>query len=207
MVKLHVGCGANLKEGWDNIDGNTKEEIVERYKMSSTKRQELLQSNIPIIKASIFDLPYEDDTVDEILAEGFIEHLSFADERKFWNEVKRVLKPSGTITVNAPDFDAQCKLWLEAEDSFVSFWNENAEEDWFGQGERNMTNKWGYLLATFFGNQSSSYQFHKTAYTKKKFEAICELLNFSVLEIKDDGPWRGKFEPMIMMKAMKKLEL
>lgn len=206
MVKLHIGCGANLKEGWENIDGNTKEEIAERYKMSFADREKFFQSNISIIKANIFELPYEDNSVNEILAEGFIEHLSFSDERKFWHEVKRVLKPDGVVTVNAPDFDAQCKLWLEAEDNFISFWNEEAEEDWFGQDERNLTNKWGYLLATFFGNQSSQYQYHKTAYTKKKFEKICKLLNFSVVEIRDAGPWRGKFEPMISMTAMKKFE-
>lgn len=202
-MKLHIGCGANLKEGWDNIDGNTKEEIATRYKMSLDEREKFLQSDIPIIKASIFDLPYESDSVDEILAEGFIEHLSFADEGKFWNEVRRVLKPGGTVSVNAPDFDKQCQLWLEAKDEFLGFWKEDAAEDWFGQGDRNITSKWGYLLATFFGNQSSEFQYHKTAYTKKKFEGICKLLNFSAIEIRDDGQWRKKFEPMIIMKARK----
>ena len=53
---------------------------------------ENLKKNLRIKNLDIFDLPFKDNSVDEIRAEAFIEHLSFFEERKFFYEVKRVLK-------------------------------------------------------------------------------------------------------------------
>lgn len=202
-MKLHIGCGSKLFEEFINIDGNTKEEIANRYKMDPEERERFFKGP-EIYNWSIFNIPVENESVDQIIANGFIEHLSFADERKFWHEVKRILKPGGQVEIEAPDFDELVKTWINAEDNFKNFWDETQKEDWFGQGGRNMNTKWGYLLATFFGNQSSEFQYHKNAYTIPKMKRICELINFEVIFAGSIGRWKNSLDPMIKLVARKK---
>ena len=57
------------------------------------------------IRNDIFDLPYDDGSVDEVIADGFVEHLSFLEESKFFYEMKRVLKPGGILNFSVPNFE------------------------------------------------------------------------------------------------------
>jgi ubiquinone/menaquinone biosynthesis C-methylase UbiE len=109
---------------------------------------------------------------------GFLEHLSFENEGRLLKEVQRVLMKGGVFRFTVPDFDNLCKQWLEAKDNFIDFYKIGTDEHWFGNGDRNIKNKWGYLLASFFGNQSCDGQFHRNAWTKKKIEKIMETLGF-----------------------------
>jgi len=172
MIRLNIGAGGDLREDYVNIDRHTKEEIEARYGYK-------IPNNITIQNYDIFNLPYANETVDEVLCLGFLEHLSFEDEGKFFKEVKRVLKSGGTFHFTVPDFDNLCNQWMKAKDDFKEFYQLRTDEHWFGQGNRNMNNKWGYLLAFFFGNQNGQGQFHRNAYTEKKIECIMELLGFS----------------------------
>lgn len=172
MLKLNVGCGEDIREGYVNADLHTKEEIEKRYGRK-------LPENTWIVDYNIFCFPYDDKTVDEILCLGFLEHLSFVEEKFFFLEAQRLLKPGGIFHFTVPDFDNLCRQWLEAKDDFKDFYQLRTDECWFGQGNRNMKNKWGYLTAFFFGNQYGEGQFHKNAYTKMKIESIMKMLGFS----------------------------
>ena len=168
---LNIGAGGDLRQGYVNIDIHSKEEIEERY---GTK----LHENIDIKNYDIFNLPYENDTVDEVLCLGFLEHLSFENEGKFFREVKRVAKKGGTFHFTVPDFDSLVEQWREAEDCFIDFYKLGTDEHWFGNGNRTMNNKWGYLTAFIFGNQYGEGQFHRNAYTRKKIEKIMNIIGF-----------------------------
>ena len=54
------------------------EDIKKRYPNLS------ILNNLTIYDYDIFNLPYENATVDEIRAEALIEHLSFHEEPKFF---------------------------------------------------------------------------------------------------------------------------
>jgi predicted SAM-dependent methyltransferase len=170
-TKLNLACGQDVRHGYINVDKHTEEEIVTRY-----GRDKPLP--IGIHNFDIFDLPFEDDSVDEVLCLSAMEHFSFEEEKKFFYEVRRVLKPGGKFIFEVPDFDYLFKLWLEAKDEFVDFYKVGTEEHWFGQGNRNVKNKWGYLAAHIFGNQNGEGQFHKNAYTPKKVMTILNKLGF-----------------------------
>jgi predicted SAM-dependent methyltransferase len=202
-MKLHIGCGAKLFDGFINIDGDSKEQIANRYKMNNEDREKLF-CGPQVYNWDIFNLPVEANSIDEIIAHGFIEHLSFIEERRFWYEVKRILKSGGQIEIEAPDFDELVKMWLNAEDNFKDFWKDDEKEHWFGQGNRNMDTKWGYLVTTFFGNQSAQFQYHKTAYTIGKMKKICEIINFEPVFIGSSGRWKGYLDPMIKLIAKKR---
>jgi len=57
QLKLHLGCGPNVKEGYVNIDGYVTGEGV--------------------VNMDILNLEYSDNSADEILAEHLFEHLPF----------------------------------------------------------------------------------------------------------------------------------
>jgi predicted SAM-dependent methyltransferase len=85
-VKLHVGCGRNYKDGWINLDQSPK--TASDLKMDVRK-----------------GLPFPNDSVDYILNEHFIEHLSYEDGLAFLKEAYRVLKPGGVVRTAFPDLD------------------------------------------------------------------------------------------------------
>ncbi len=175
MLKLNIGCGADLRKDYVNIDIHSKEEIQKRYGLE----KEFIDSNIQIETFDIFNLPYEDETVDEIMCLGFLEHLSFEDEGRFFYEAKRVLKEGGLLRFTVPDFENLVLKWLKAQDNFQDFYKIGTDEHWFGNHSRTLNNRWGYLTASIFGNQDGEGQFHRNAFTVDKIKAIAKKLDFT----------------------------
>ena len=202
LIKLHLGCGAILKDGWVNIDSESKEEIIERYGISGEERRQL-ELGPEIHQYDIFNLPFDDNSIDEILSEGMIEHLSFAEEPLFFYECARVLKPGGTLNVQTDDFDGLISLWLEAKDDFKEFYRLGSHNHWFGENKKDFENRWGLLVTCFFGNQSSPGQYHRNCYTEKKLLKVFELIGFNVPEISREK-YKGQFDPMIRAVGQKR---
>ena len=163
MLKLHLGCGQNILDDYVNID----------MAPSDNKKVEHLD---------ILSLPYKDTTVDEILAEHLAEHLSFDQEKSFWKECYRVLKPDGILTVETPDFEWVCTSFLQANEGFDDFYQVGADAHYFGHGQ-SLDHRWGILSTHFFGNQNGEGQFHRNAYTEKKMTDISRLVGFRSGEI------------------------
>jgi predicted SAM-dependent methyltransferase len=76
-VKLHLGAGGQILEGYINIDSRDL-------------------AGIDIVRDVLRGLPFSDETVDEIYSENFLEHLPPLEMYWFFNEMWRVLKPGGT---------------------------------------------------------------------------------------------------------------
>jgi len=157
-MKLHLGCGKNIKSGYVNIDGYVDLPDVQ--------------------KLDVLNLPYDDGSIDEVLAEHFVEHIPFKDEERFWNECVRLLKKGGKLTVEVPDMEWLCKQFLEAEDSFKEFYKVGAAEHYFGNG-KSIEHRWSIITTHFFGNQNGGGQFHYNGYTKQKLIRIGEMMGFS----------------------------
>ncbi|MBU0650256.1 methyltransferase domain-containing protein [Patescibacteria group bacterium] len=83
-LKLNVGCGIHKKEGYTRID---KEASVQPDYVLNIEKQRL---------------PFEDNSVDEILAENILEHLRNIDF--FMEEAWRVLKPNGLLEIIVPHY-------------------------------------------------------------------------------------------------------
>jgi len=81
-VKLHIGYGKNLFPSWINID------IMRDVDLRIDVRKGLL---------------FEDNSVDFIYNEHFIEHLSADEAKSFFKECHRVLKPGGVLRIATPD--------------------------------------------------------------------------------------------------------
>lgn len=98
------------------------------------------------VKAFMWDLPYEDGTVDVIYASQSLEHVSKFDVIPTLREWWRVLKPGGKIQVVVPDLEWAVKFWLEHKD---------------------MPDATSWPMDIIFGNQNHEGEFHKTGFTPK----------------------------------------
>lgn len=163
-MKLHVGCGSKVLEGYTNIDKYVDGPNIEKF--------------------DILKLPYADYSIDEILAEHLVEHLTFAEEKIFFEEMYRLLKTNGLLHIEVPDFEWVVKAFLDAKDQFNDFYQVGAIDHYFGNG-LGCDNRWGLLTTAIWGNQNGSGQFHKNGYTKKKFESIARIIGFSSVEISE----------------------
>ena len=115
-------------------------------------------------------LPFEDKSVEEIMAIHVIESFykwEFLEVIKDW---ARVLK--GKLTIEFTDLDTCCKMYL----------SDNEEDKKYG--------KWG-----FYGDQDKVCDpivYHKYDYTIKELEDILKSVGFTVLEITKDGVQHNK---------------
>ncbi|MCC3451636.1 MAG: glycosyltransferase [Microcoleus sp. PH2017_39_LGB_O_B] len=92
LVKLHIGCGTHIKEGYSNID---------QYVYTSGA-----------IQMDIFNLSFESDSVDEIFTEHMLEHIGKFEVPRALKEWARVLKPDGKLVMNLPNLEWCMQQWL-----------------------------------------------------------------------------------------------
>ena len=167
---------------------------------------QVFAEDLIVVQHDIFNLPYSNCTVDEIRAEGLIEHLPFIDEPKFFHEIVRVLKPGGIVYLSTVDFEMAAKQWLAADDDWKDFYRNDEEsilsQHWFGTHSYNPVNRWGYLTATIYGSQNGAGQFHTNCYSEAKLRALCKKIKLDVVSI-DHFQWKGDRDYMLGLTAKK----
>ena len=200
MIKLNIGCGGNPLKDYINIDQDSLEQIRKRYPEKKFEDDLILKNH------DIFNLPFDDSTVDEIKSDSLIEHLNFIQEKKFFTEIKRVIKVGGRLEISTPDFEMAVKQWLAAKDDWKDFFRDDDEaikqNHWFGNYNNKPNNRWGYLLATIFGSQNGEGQYHRNCYTEKKLIAICKKIGIKIINI-ERFQWKEDRDHMLKMIATK----
>lgn len=86
-MRLNLGCGSDVKEGYTNVDF--------REVAGVTK-----------VDLSIFPWPFKDESADEILMFDFLEHFEYRKTKPILEEVWRVLKPNAFVDIQVPDFES-----------------------------------------------------------------------------------------------------
>lgn len=200
VIRLNIGCGGRPLSEYINVDMDSLEALRARYPGQN------FSDDLVIRNYDIFNLPYADGSVDEIKAEGLLEHLSFADEPRFLWEVHRALKVGGKFVFSVPDFEAVCRMWLAAEDDWKDFYRNDpeaiAQQHWFGTYSYALDQRWGYITATIYGSQNGEGQYHKNCYSAGKIRNICARLGFSI-ETLEPFLWKGDRDPMLGVVAVK----
>ena len=200
MIKLNIGCGGNPLKDYINIDQDSLEQIRKRYPEKKFEDDLILKNH------DIFNLPFDDSAVDEIKSDSLIEHLNFIQEKKFFTEIKRVIKVGGRLEISTPDFEMTVKQWLAAKDDWKDFFRDDDEaikqNHWFGNYNNKPNNRWGYLLATIFGSQNGEGQYHRNCYTEKKLIAICKKIGIKIINI-ERFQWKEDRDHMLKMIATK----
>lgn len=83
MIKLNLGCGTDIRDGFINVDVRQMDGVD--------------------VVATLEKLPFPDDYADYILAQDVLEHFCKIELIEVVNEIKRVLKPDGILDMRSPD--------------------------------------------------------------------------------------------------------
>lgn len=100
-VILDIGCGAGhgsnmLSHKYKKVYGVDISEDAIQYAKENWNTE-----NIEFKVGSALDIPFPENTFDEVAAFEVFEHLN--DWRKFLSEIKRVLKPEGKVYISTPN--------------------------------------------------------------------------------------------------------
>ncbi len=96
-MKINLGCGANLRAGWLNID-------ILDLPNSETYLKHDLSTGLP---SHLMD-------VDLIYSSHFLEHLTIEQSRKLLKDCHKALKVGGKIRLCLPDFKSAAKAYVES---------------------------------------------------------------------------------------------
>lgn len=147
-LKLNLGSGDQRFEGFINID---------------------LYDDSADIKADICQLPYADNSVDEILCLQTIEHIAYNRTEEMFKEMYRVLKPGGKAHIECPDMMSAAKSIYETgdiDDKWIKhIWGEYFrpwDKDRYEEAENHEGSK------------------HRTGFTYQRLCRICLPLGFKV---------------------------
>lgn len=120
-MKLNLGCGNKILEGWTNVDLNPKADVVHDIR------------SLPM---------FEDNSADVILASHVIEHFFYWEVPAILAEWFRILKPGGLMYIECPDIKKCAAMMLHGDFKdrmhIWGFYGDPRYEDPL------MTHKWGY---------------------------------------------------------------
>jgi len=89
-IKLDLGCGKNKKPGFIGVDVMKFDGVDVVHNLGDPS----------------WAWPWSDNSVEEVHASHFIEHLKPGERQHFANELFRVLKPGATATIITPHWNS-----------------------------------------------------------------------------------------------------
>jgi SAM-dependent methyltransferase len=96
-MKINIGCGRELKEGWINADNTRKEKTL-------VWQKEMREEGYMIIDLDATKpWPYDDEIFDYVFSEHMIEHVPGSAGLFMLQEAYRSLKPGGVIRIACPE--------------------------------------------------------------------------------------------------------
>jgi SAM-dependent methyltransferase len=151
---LNLGCGLDIREGYINIDVRKVHPKI----LVLDLEKELLK-------------PFPDNSVEEIIAKDFIEHLSWRVVEDFLRDCYRALKSGGRMYIQVPDMEAIAKkVILDPNFKYGELEGWKAISFWvYGAGD--------------YGEPS----FHKAGFTIPSLRRLLESMGLIVEDIRNDG--------------------
>jgi ubiquinone/menaquinone biosynthesis C-methylase UbiE len=107
-MRIDLGCGPFKKPGFVGIDIF---DWSDKY-----AKDEFLQGEIPEVLHN-----FKENSIEEVRASHFIEHIPQAKVIEFMNEVHRILTPGGVFEINVPPSTGRGAF---CDPTHVSFWND-----------------------------------------------------------------------------------
>jgi len=156
-IKLNCGAGGVIlskEDGWINIDIRQLDGIDLVLDLENN------------------DFPYEDNSVDEIRLQDFLEHLSKDRQLPFLNEVHRVMKLNGKLFIQLPDLETLSKRYCNVLENPTKLQHPLDAYQ---------------LSSALYGGQEYEGNFHKWGYDQYTLSLILEEAGFSIREIGSDG--------------------
>ncbi len=132
-MKLNLGCGDKILPGYVNVD------VAETR---AGKRPDVLCDLHALV-------PFESDSVDEILSVHVVEHFWRWEVADVLGEWLRVLRPGGRMVLECPNLAAACEAFLADMDAGSGPGPEGQRTMWVFYGDPRwrdplMVHRWGY---------------------------------------------------------------
>ena len=129
MLRLNLGSGNIRFKGFTNVD---------------------LYDDTADIKANLNDLPFNDNSVAEIMCIQVIEHIHYAESAQVLSEMYRVLVPGGTALIETPDIEIVAKNILR--DGLTDQWMFNLVGEYYRPQDKNRYEDWYHNAASIHRN-------------------------------------------------------
>lgn len=109
-LRLHLGCGSDIKPGWVNIDSFALPVLTAEAKQNGNTLaiQYDLRQPMPILPESC----------QYIYSSHFFEHLYGEDGYRLMQDCYRFLEPDGIFRVALPDLKASFKAYVEKDEKY-----------------------------------------------------------------------------------------
>jgi predicted SAM-dependent methyltransferase len=126
-VKLNIGCGKTIADGWINIDKSPSVLLSSfprlRKALLATRVLEPQQADgFPpgAIHANVVNrIPIADNSADFVYSAHMIEHLSRWEGLRFVRECRRVLRDGAVIRLATPDLEMMARDYLNGRSPFM----------------------------------------------------------------------------------------
>ncbi len=125
-IKLNLGCGRKKWDGFINVDYPNKWHPV-----------------TPDVMCDIKNLPFKDNSADEIHAIHVIEHLYVWEVESALIEWQRVLKPSSKMILELPDLE-KVLWWFQKSSNLILTWFALYGDPKYK--DPHMNHKWAYTF-------------------------------------------------------------
>lgn len=167
-MKINLGSGNKKLEGFTNVD-------VQDW-----------DGNTDIVCDFVKDkLPFEDNSIEEVVCEEVLEHIPFRFAGQVIAEVFRILKPMGKFTVQVPDAGKCMEYYVNNEickcvPHKSPDWEFNADPlcpHCAGKGKIN-PQRW---LFTFTGAQKHPWDSHLNIFTDKSLKDLLFRYGFNIV--------------------------
>lgn len=96
-VKLNLGCGRNILEGWVNVD---RVELPGVNVVAELDTEKLFNSFFGVLTNVTPTLPFDDNSVDEFLLSHVLEHITYT--LPLMQELHRIAKPGARMVIRVP---------------------------------------------------------------------------------------------------------
>lgn len=128
-MRVNVGCGKTITEGWRNIDNSLSLKLARvPFLVSLLRSLRLIQKPqydyIQFTRShhiefgnAIKRLPLPDSSVEVLYSSHMIEHLDRDEMNRFLQEALRVLQPGGILRLAFPDIRHYVRQYLEHQDA------------------------------------------------------------------------------------------
>jgi hypothetical protein len=182
-VKLNLGCGRDVKQGYVNVDINDGPGITK-------------------VDLSKFPWPWADGCASEVLMYDFLEHFPYVDTKVILRELRRILSSSGKAEIQVPDFE-QCALAMLGDYGFLC--NSCGNYITLGKGDCDQCGQKFHAIAEaamnrLYGGQNYVGNWHFTAFTETTLRKKLKDAGFMVLEMLEKDHQRKNWNMKFLVK-------
>lgn len=177
-LKLHLGCGSDIKSGWVNVDSFTLPVLTEVAKQSNNTVAIQYDLRLP--------MPLVPESCQYVYSSHFFEHLYAEDGYRLMQDCYRFLEPNGVFRVALPDLKASFRAYVENDEKYFDILQQKLLHSIIPPFSNEVT------LVDFINFAVYQHDEHKCIYDVEKLTKLLMQIGFrSVTET----PYKSEFDP------------